>query len=116
MFGDDNIIFQDDAASCHRVKIVNKKNTQGQCNGLQIARISIQLKICGGNLRTWSMTRLQPAKLIYQQQSEKVGASLMKSTVCHSLKGKFGVNQSRAVVQGHRVLLLGKSMRKFDAT
>uniref|UniRef100_A0A8C5I7Z6 Tc1-like transposase DDE domain-containing protein n=1 Tax=Gouania willdenowi TaxID=441366 RepID=A0A8C5I7Z6_GOUWI len=47
MFGDDDIVYQDDNASCHRAKTVKT--------------------------------------FLEERRIEKVGAGLMKSTVCHSL-------------------------------
>uniref|UniRef100_A0A3B1IW61 Tc1-like transposase DDE domain-containing protein n=1 Tax=Astyanax mexicanus TaxID=7994 RepID=A0A3B1IW61_ASTMX len=68
MFGDNEIIFQDDNASCHRAKTVNLNPIEN----------------LWWKLKKMSTRRLRPAKLIWQLLSKRVGTKLMQNTVCHS--------------------------------
>ena len=88
MFGNDEIIFQDDNASCHRAKTVKTFLEERHIRSMSWPANSPDVNPIENlwwKLKKMVHDKAPTCKADLAKQSDKVGARLMKSTVCHSL-------------------------------
>ena len=76
-FPDEEVLFQEGNASCHRAN--RFRSFFPEKRGHQIIWIEIQLKIFGRNLNKWSLRRLCLPKKIYKLPFRKVDTILIKN-------------------------------------